>query len=312
MSKTVLVTGGAGFIGSHLCEALLEQGSRVIAIDNLYSGSKDSIEHLITHKSFSFREEDIEDVISLDEDIHEIYNLACPASPLWYQKNPVKTVRTNVLGMANILELARQKNAVVLQASTSEVYGDPLEHPQKESYRGNVNTLGPRACYDEGKRCAETLCMDYHRQYGVAVRIVRIFNTYGPRMARNDGRVVSNFVVQALSGDPITVYGDGRQSRSFQYISDLISGLVAMMKQNGFVGPVNIGNPHEFTIGELAQLVIQHTNSKSSIVYKPLPEDDPRERQPDISLAKVKLEWSPKISLEEGLVKTIAYFRSVL
>ena len=314
-TKTILITGGAGFIGSHLCESLIAAGHKVICLDNLFSGSRANVAHLFKEKNFSFIKADIvEPVPALGKlgKIDEIYNLACPASPVWYQKDPVQTVRTTVLGTANMLELARKKKAKLLQASTSEVYGDPLEHPQKETYRGNVNPLGPRACYDEGKRCAETLCMDYHRQYKVPVKIVRIFNTYGPRMAVNDGRVVSNFIVQALEGKPITIYGDGKQTRSFQYVSDLIGGLTAMMESDGFVGPVNIGNPVEFTIAELAQKVIAMTGSKSKLIRKELPEDDPRQRQPDISLARQKLKWSPTIPLERGLADTINYFRSKL
>lgn len=306
--KTVVVTGGAGFIGSHLCDTLIERGNQVIAVDNLFSGSRENIAHLLRQRNFTFLKRDITAPFSISGEVNEIYNLACPASPVWYQKDPVKTIRTSVFGTANMLELARTKRAIFLQASTSEMYGDPLEHPQKETYRGNVNPLGPRACYDESKRCAETLCEDYHRQYGVEVKIVRIFNTYGPRMAENDGRVVSNFIVQALRGKPLTMYGDGTQTRSFQFVSDLVSGIMRMMEREDFAGPVNLGNPREFTIKELAQRVLALTGSKSRIILKPLPEDDPRQRQPDISLAKQRLGWKPKISLVDGLEKTIAYF----
>lgn len=307
--KTILVTGGAGFIGSNLCEHLLEKGEKVIAFDNLFSGSKKNIEHLISNPKFSFIESDITEPLKVEGEIDQIYNLACPASPEWYQKDPVATVRANVMGMIHVLELAQEKKARVLQASTSEVYGDPLEHPQRESYRGNVNTLGPRACYDEGKRCAETLVMDYHRQYGVDVKIVRIFNTYGPRMARNDGRVVSNFIVQALEGKELTIYGTGEQTRSFQYIDDLIKGMVLMMEKDGFIGPVNLGNPEEFTIREIAEKALSLAGNGNKIIYKPLPEDDPVRRKPDISLAQRELNWSPIVPLEEGLKKTVEYFK---
>ena len=312
MKKTAVVTGGAGFVGSHLCERLLHDGYRVVSIDNFYTGRKEHIAHLLSNPDFESIEADVEYSLSLDGPIAHIYHLACPASPVAYQRDPVKTVRTNVLGMINMLEFARNKGARILQASTSEVYGDPLEHPQTENYRGHVNTLGPRACYDEGKRCAETLCMDYHRQHGTDVKIVRIFNTYGPRMAPDDGRVVSNFVVSALKGEDIVVYGDGAQTRSFQYIDDLLNGLVAMMKKEDFVGPVNLGNPGEYTMNELAEKVRQMTGTKSTIVFKPLPEDDPRKRCPDISLAKKNLGWKPVISLDEGLGKTIKYFKEML
>ncbi len=312
MKKTAVVTGGAGFVGSHLCERLLHDGYRVVSIDNFYTGRKEHIAHLLSNPDFESIEADVEYSLSLDGPIAHIYHLACPASPVAYQRDPVKTVRTNVLGMINMLEFARNKGARILQASTSEVYGDPLEHPQTENYRGHVNTLGPRACYDEGKRCAETLCMDYHRQHGTDVKIVRIFNTYGPRMAPDDGRVVSNFVVSALKGEDIVVYGDGAQTRSFQYIDDLLNGLVAMMKKEDFVGPVNLGNPGEYTMNELAEKVQQMTGTKSSIVFRPLPEDDPRKRCPNISLAKKNLGWKPVISLDEGLGKTITYFKEML
>jgi UDP-glucuronate decarboxylase len=308
--KIFLVTGGAGFIGSHLCKYILNRGNKVICLDNLYTGSKENIEELLKSPHFTFIEADITEQINIESSIDYIYNLACPASPAAYQRNPVETVVTNVEGMINVLNLARKKNTRVLQASTSEVYGDPLEHPQKESYRGNVNSLSPRACYDEGKRCAETICMDYHREYDTDVKIVRIFNTYGPNMAPDDGRVISNFIVQALRGDDITIYGDGKQTRSFQYIDDLINGLVTMMSTENFIGPVNIGNPDEFTILELAEKVKNLTRSNNSIIYKPLPADDPKQRQPDITLAREKLGWSPQIDIDKGLAKTIAYFRS--
>lgn len=304
----ILITGGAGFIGSNLCEKLLNDGHDIFCMDNLYSSSKKNIEHLSSNPHFHFIEHDITKPIELKEFFDQIYNLACPASPVWYQKDPVKTIRTNVEGIINVLEFARISKARVLQASTSEIYGDPKEHPQKETYKGNVNTLGPRACYDEGKRSAETIVMDYHRQYGADVRIVRIFNTYGPRMAADDGRVVSNFIIQALKNNPITIYGEGNQTRSFQYIDDLISGIVALMNGD-IIGPVNIGNPGEFTIKELARMVIKLCDSKSEIIFKTLPEDDPRQRCPDITLAKEKLNWSPKISLDVGLRKTIEYFK---
>ena len=310
--KIAVVTGGAGFVGSHLCERLLTDGFRVVCIDNFYTGKQEHIEYLLSSSDFESIEADVEYPVSLDGDVDYIYHLACPASPVAYQRDPVRTVRTNVLGMINMLEFARNKGARILQASTSEIYGDPLEHPQTENYRGHVNTLGPRACYDEGKRCAETLCMDYHRQYRVDVKIVRIFNTYGPRMAPDDGRVVSNFIVSALKGEDIVVYGDGTQTRSFQYIDDLINGLTAMMQKENFVGPVNLGNPGEFTMNELARKVLSLTESKSRIVFRPLPEDDPKKRQPDISLAREKLGWKPTIPLDEGLVKTIAYFEKML
>ncbi len=311
-TKTILVTGGAGFIGSHLCAALLERGSKVVCLDNLYTGKKSNIERFLKSPLFTFLEADITDSVNIEGGVDSIYNLACSASPKAYQRNPVKTVVTNVEGMINILNLAKEKNARVLQASTSEVYGDPLEHPQKENYWGNVNPLSPRACYDEGKRCAETICMDYNREYSTDVKIVRIFNTYGPNMSLDDGRVVSNFIIQALAGENITMYGDGSQTRSFQYIDDLIKGLIAMMDAESFIGPVNIGNPNEFTIKKLAEKVKKLTKSKSNIVYKALPIDDPKQRQPDITLAKRELKWSPQINLDAGLKKTIAYFASVI
>lgn len=314
-SKTALVTGGAGFIGSHLCEALLLRGENVVCVDNFFTGSKENIAHLLPHSHFKVFEYDIvnsipEDIQTLAVDI--IYNLACPASPVHYQHDPVKTVQTNVVGTNNMLELARAKKAIFLQASTSEVYGDPEVHPQPETYVGHVNPLGPRACYDEGKRCAETLCSDYHREYGLTAKIVRIFNTYGPRMALNDGRVVSNFIIQALKNEPITIYGNGSHTRSFQYVEDLVRGLLLLADHESFHGPVNIGTEFEMTVKELAELVIKLTGSKSEIIYQPSPEDDPKQRKPDIRLAKEKLNWEPKISVEEGLTKTIEYFRGVI
>lgn len=310
---TILVTGGAGFVGSHLCERLLAEKHRVICVDNLFTGSKENIEHLLSNKNFVFINHDIIEPLFVDEKIDQIYNLACPASPIHYQQNPVRTIKANTIGMINMLGLARKHKARILQASTSEVYGDPEITPQKENYRGNVNTVGPRACYDEGKRCAETLCFDYKRMHGMEVKVIRIFNTYGPRMAFNDGRVVSNFILQALRNEDITIYGDGKQTRSFGYVDDLVSGMVKMMNSPAdFTGPVNIGNPGEFTIKELAEKVIKLTDSKSKLVYKPLPEDDPKQRCPDISLAKEKLGWEPTVNLEEGLKKTIENFRSRL
>jgi len=310
--KTVLITGGAGFIGSHLCEELLNQGNRVICLDNFFTGSRENIRHLLENKDFKLIRQNVIRPIKTKERIDEIYNLACPASPVHYQRNPVETVKTNVLGAINVLELARKAKAKVFQASTSEIYGDPLEHPQKETYTGNVNCLGPRACYDEGKRCAETLFMDYYRQYQVDIAIMRIHNTYGPRMALNDGRVVSNFIVQALKNQPLTVYGNGKQTRSFMYIDDLIEAILKLMKKKNFTGPVNVGNPREVKIIDLAKKIIQLTNSQSKITYNSLPQDDPQRRKPDISLAKKVLNWQPKISLEDGLNKTIEYFRRII
>jgi len=310
MVKTILVTGGAGFIGSHLCEYLLMKGNYVICMDNFFTGSKDNIIHLMDNKNFEILRHDIIQPIYLEVD--QIYNLACPASPPHYQWDPVKTTLTSTVGIYNMLGMAKRCKARILQASTSEVYGDPLEHPQTESYRGNVNCIGPRSCYDEGKRVAETFMMDYHRENKVDIRIIRIFNTYGPKMAKNDGRVVSNFIMQALEDKPITIYGDGSQTRSFCYVSDLVEGMHRMMEQEGFIGPVNLGNPGEFTILELAKKVIQLTGSKSRIVFEKLPTDDPRQRKPDISLAKQKLNWEPKIKLDEGLKKTIDYFKKVI
>lgn len=309
-----LVTGGAGFIGSFLCERLLTQGHEVICLDNFFTGRKANVAHLLADDHFAPRFEvvrhDITEPILLEVD--RIYNLACPASPVHYQYNPVKTVKTSVMGMVHMLGLAKRVRARVLQASTSEVYGDPAEHPQREEYWGHVNPIGPRACYDEGKRVAETLCFDYHRQNGVDIRVVRIFNTYGPRMLEDDGRVVSNFVVQALTGEDITLYGDGQQTRSFCYVDDLVDGLTAMMDQVAVVGPLNLGNPAEFTIRELAEEVISLTGSRSKIVYRPLPKDDPVRRQPDITKARLHLGWEPKVALRDGLTKTIAYFESEL
>jgi len=308
--KTILVTGGAGFIGSHLCEALLKQGHYVICLDNFFTGRKENIKHLMDFYNFELIRHDIIDPIKLEVD--EIYNLACPASPFHYQYNPIKTIKTSILGTMNMLGLAKRVKAKILQASTSEVYGDPLVHPQPESYRGNVNPIGPRACYDEGKRAAETLCFDYHRQHKVDIRVVRIFNTYGPNMQFNDGRVVSNFIVQALKNEDITVYGDGKQTRSFCYVSDLVRGMIDFMNQDQHLGPINLGNDGEFTILELAEKVIQLTHSKSKITFKPLPEDDPLQRKPDLSLARKLINYEPKIKLEEGLIKTIEYFKKRL
>ncbi len=310
MSKTILVTGGAGFIGSHLCEKLIEQGHYVTCLDNFFTGSKKNIEHLIDNKHFKLIRHDITEPIRLEAD--EIYNLACPASPVHYQYNAIKTIKTSVLGVTNMLGIAKRTNAKILQASTSEVYGDPLMHPQKEEYWGNVNPIGIRSCYDEGKRVAETLMMDYHRQHNVDIKIIRIFNTYGPRMAENDGRVVSNFIIQALKNQDITIYGDGSQTRSFCYVDDLVRGMMALMNKDGFHGPVNVGNDGEFTIKELAELVIKFTNSSSKIIYKPLPSDDPVKRRPDLTLAKKELNYKPTIKLEDGLKKTIEYFESTL
>jgi len=310
--KRIIVTGGAGFIGSHLCEKLINEGNEVICIDNYFTGSKQNIIHLIQHPLFELVRHDVTHPYFAEAD--EIYNLACPASPVHYQYNPIKTIKTSVMGAINMLGLARRVKARILQASTSEVYGDPLIHPQPESYWGNVNPLGARSCYDEGKRCAESLFMNYHRQNGVDVKIIRIFNTYGPRMNPEDGRVVSNFIVQALKGQPITIFGNGSQTRSFQYVDDLLDGMVRMMQTpKGITGPVNIGNPNEFSILELANEVIKLTGSKSKIVTMPLPEDDPLQRKPDISLAKEILNgWEPKVQLEAGLKSTIAYFDQLL
>ncbi len=309
--KRILITGGAGFIGSHLSERLLEQGNEVICLDNFFTGSKQNIIHLLDNPYFELVRHDV--IMPYFAEVDEIYNFAAPASPVHYQFNPIKTIKTSVMGAINMLGLAKRVKAKILQASTSEVYGNPTEHPQKETYWGNVNPLGPRACYDEGKRAAETLFMDYHRQNGVKIKIIRIFNTYGPRMHPNDGRVVSNFIVQALQNKPITVYGDGSQTRSFQYVDDLIEGAIRMMNSSDdFIGPVNIGNPEEFTILELATKVIEMTGSKSKIEFLPLPQDDPLKRKPDITLAKEKLKWEPTVKLEKGLAKTIDYFDKLL
>jgi UDP-glucuronate decarboxylase len=306
----MLVTGGAGFIGSHLCERLLNDGHEVVCLDNFFTGSKRNIAHLLENRGFELIRHDVTQPILLEVD--RIFNLACPASPIHYQYNPVKTTKTSVMGAINMLGMAKRVKARILQASTSEVYGDPQVHPQTESYWGNVNTLGIRSCYDEGKRVAETLMMDYHRQNHVDIRIVRIFNTYGPKMAENDGRVVSNFILQALKGEDITVYGQGEQTRSFCFVSDLVEGLIRMMDCPGFTGPVNLGNPNETTIVEFARKIIALTGSSSRLVFKPLPADDPKQRQPDITLAKQMLGWEPKVQVDDGLKQTIDYFRSVL
>ena len=308
--KRILVTGGAGFLGSHLCDMLLKSGNDVICMDNLFTGSKDNIRHMLANPYFEFIRHDVTEPINLEVD--QIYNLACPASPVHYQYNPIKTTKTSVLGAMNMLGLAKRTRARILQASTSEVYGDPQVHPQPEGYWGSVNPIGLRSCYDEGKRLAETLFFDYHRQNGVDIRVIRIFNTYGPRMNPSDGRVVSNFIVQALRGENVTVYGDGQQTRSFCYVDDLIDGMIRMMAAEDFTGPVNLGNPGEFTMLELAETVIRLTDSKSRIVHEPLPSDDPTQRRPIIDLAKEKLGWQPFVDLEEGLKRTIAYFREVL
>jgi len=308
--KRILVTGGAGFLGSHLCERLLNDGNDVLCLDNFYSGTKDNIKHLIPNPNFEIMRHDVTFPVYVEVD--EIYNLACPASPIHYQWDPVQTTKTSVIGAINILGLAKRTKAKAFQASTSEVYGDPTVHPQEESYWGNVNPIGIRSCYDEGKRCAETLFFDYHRQHNVKIKIARLFNTYGPRMHPNDGRVVSNFIMQALQNKPITIYGDGSQTRSFCYVDDLIDVIIKIMATNDDItGPMNIGNPKEFTILELAQSVIDLTNSKSTIEFLPLPEDDPTQRQPDISLTKKNTQWMPKIELREGLISTINYFKQL-
>ncbi len=307
--RRILVTGGAGFIGSHLCKRLIDDGNEVTCLDNLLTGSKDNIKELTSNLHFRFIYHDITEPISLDVD--QIYNLACPASPIHYQLDPIKTLKTNVIGMINVLELARATNATIFQASTSEVYGDPTVHPQTEAYWGNVNPVGIRSCYDEGKRCAETLCFDYHRQYNVKIKVIRIFNTYGPNMNPEDGRVVSNFIVQALKGHDITIYGDGKQTRSFCFIDDLIDGFLKMMNSDEtIIGPINLGNPSEFTILELAEKVIEKTKSKSKLVFKDLPQDDPRQRKPDIEKAKKILGWQPRIMIDNGLEKIIEYFKN--
>lgn len=310
MKKKILVTGGAGFIGSNLCKSLLDENCHVICLDNLYSGSMDNIKQFSNNNNFEFIKHDV--TLPIDIKIDEIYNFACPASPVSYQNNAIKTIKTCVIGAINMLELAIKYDAKIMQASTSEIYGDPTEHPQKESYWGNVNTIGIRSCYDEGKRAAETLMMDYHRQKHARIKIIRIFNTYGPYMQKNDGRVISNFIVQAINNKDITIYGDGSQTRSFCYIDDLINAIIKTMKtEDLFTGPINLGNPDEYTIKELAQKIITLTNSKSKIIFKPLPQDDPKKRKPDISLAKVNLNWQPNIKLDEGLNKTIAYFQKI-
>lgn len=310
--KRILVTGGAGFIGSHLCERLINEGNEVICLDNYFTGSKSNVVHLINNPFFELIRHDVTHPYFVEVD--EIYNLACPASPVHYQFNPIKTIKTSVMGAINMLGLAKRIKARILQASTSEVYGDPLIHPQPEAYWGNVNPIGIRSCYDEGKRCAESLFLNYHRQNSVDIKVIRIFNTYGPRMHPNDGRVVSNFIVQALKGQPITIFGDGSQTRSFQYVDDLVEGMMRMMQTpKAFTGPINIGNPNEFSMMELAREVIDITGSRSEIIHLPLPEDDPTQRQPDIALAKEKLNgWEPKVQLREGLEKTISYFDNLL
>ena len=310
--RTILVTGGAGFLGSHLCKSLLERnGNKVICLDNFFTGQIDNLRALESNPNFKIVSHDITEPLigKISEHVDEIYNLACPASPIHYQFDPIETIKANTIGVVNVLEFARVNGAKILQASTSEIYGDPEVHPQVESYRGNVNTLGPRACYDEGKRVAETLFMDYHRKYNLDIRIVRIFNTYGPNMARNDGRVVSNFIIQALKNKPITIYGDGNQTRSFCYVSDLVEGLYSTMNSDEIM-PINLGNPDEFTIKELAEKVVEMISSTSEIVYHDLPVDDPRQRKPNIDRANSVLNWSPKIELAEGLKKTISYFKN--
>lgn len=311
--KNIIVTGGAGFLGSHLCEYLINKEEKVICIDNLFTGNLKNLENIKDSRNFEFIQHDIiEPIFFEDKKIDQIYNLACPASPIQYQINPVRTVKANTIGVINVLGIAKKHKARVFQASTSEIYGDPLEHPQKESYRGNVNTIGERACYDEGKRVAETLFFDYHREHGIEIRVARIFNTYGPRMYENDGRVVSNFIVQALKNDPITIYGTGEQTRSFCYVDDLIEAIYRLMNKEDFTGPINIGNPGEFTMIELANKIIKITDSKSEIVFKELPSDDPKKRKPDISMAEEILGWEPKVNLEEGLIKTVDYFKKIV
>ncbi len=311
MRKRILVTGGAGFLGSHFCERLLNDGHEVICLDNYFTGSKENIVHLLDNPYFELVRHDV--TMPYFVEVDEIFNLACPASPVHYQYNPIKTIKTSVVGAVNMLGLAKRINAKILQASTSEVYGDPKVHPQSEEYWGHVNPIGPRSCYDEGKRCAETLFFDYHNQNNVKIKVMRIFNTYGPRMHPNDGRVVSNFIVQALKGQDITIYGDGSQTRSFQYCDDLVEGAIRLMNtDDSITGPINIGNPGEFTIKELAEHVIRLVNSKSKLIYQPLPVNDPMQRKPDIAKAKEILDWTPKIELEEGLIKTIEYFDSIL
>ena len=309
-SKRILITGGAGFLGSHLCERLLNEGNEVFCLDSFFTGTKDNILHLMDNHKFELIRHDVEFPIHIEVD--EIYNLACPASPPHYQHNPIHTNKTSVLGAINMLGLAKRNNAKIMQASTSEVYGDPHVHPQTEDYWGNVNPIGIRSCYDEGKRCAETLFFDYHREHNLKIKVARIFNTYGPNMHPNDGRVVSNFIIQALKGEDITIYGDGSQSRSFCYVDELIDGFIRLMASDEFTGPVNLGNPVEFTIKELAQKIIEMTNSSSKLTINPLPQDDPKQRQPDITLAKKELDWEPKIKLEEGLKETIKYFEGLI
>jgi UDP-glucuronate decarboxylase len=310
-SQRILVTGGAGFLGSHLVDRLMADGHHVTCLDNLFTGRKHNLAQLLHGSNFAFIERDVGETLDLEVDA--IYNLACPASPVHYQADPIKTMKTSIFGALNVLELAKRCNARVFQASTSEVYGDPEVHPQPESYWGHVNPNGIRSCYDEGKRCAETLFFDYHRQHGIEIKVVRIFNTYGPRMHPEDGRVVSNFIMQALRGEDLTIYGDGQQTRSFCYASDLISGFVKLMESNAEIrGPINMGNPNEFTMLELAEKVLSLTKSKSGLIFKPLPQDDPKQRRPDISQAKSVLGWEPKIQLEEGLVQTISYFKSII
>jgi UDP-glucuronate decarboxylase len=306
----ILITGGAGFLGSHLCERLLDQDHDVLCLDNFFTGRRRNVEHLLEKRRFELIRHDVVDPFKAEVD--RIFNLACPASPVHYQYNPIKTTKTSVMGAINCLGLAKRVQARILQASTSEVYGDPDIHPQPESYRGNVNPIGPRACYDEGKRCAETLFFDYHRENGVDIRVIRIFNTYGPRMCPDDGRVVSNFIVQALKGEDITLYGDGSQTRSFCYVDDLVEGMIRVMEQEESVGPINLGNPSEFTIRQLAEKVLEKTSSSSRLVEETLPEDDPTQRRPDISLVKSLTDWTPQIELDEGLDKTIAYFKKTL
>lgn len=309
--KRILVTGGSGFLGSHLCDRLIADGHDVLCVDNFFTGTKPNVAHLLGHTTFELIRHDV--TFPLYVEVDQIYNLACPASPIHYQHDPVQTTKTIVHGAINMLGLAKRVKARILQASTSEVYGDPEMHPQPESYWGRVNPIGPRSCYDEGKRCAETLFFDYHRQHQMDIKVVRIFNTYGPRMHPNDGRVVSNFIVQAIRGDDITIYGDGQQTRSFCYVDDMIEGFVRMMaSERGFTGPMNLGNPGEFTMLELAEKVLKLTGSKSKLVSMPLPTDDPKQRQPDISLAREKLDWSPKVALEDGLKETFAFFKKLL
>ena len=311
IQKRILITGGAGFLGSHLCDRLVAERHEVLCLDNFFTGSRKNIDHLLGKSNFELIRHDLVHPAFLEVD--EIYNLACPASPIHYQYNPVKTVKTNVIGAINMLGLAKRVNAKILQASTSEIYGNPNVHPQREDYWGNVNTIGLRSCYDEGKRCAETLFFDYHRQNKVNIRVVRIFNTYGPRMHPNDGRVVSNFIIQALTNKEITIYGDGKQTRSFCYVDDLIEGMMRMMNgPDDFVGPINLGTSDEFSILDLAKMIIKLTGSQSKVIFKPLPQDDPLQRKPDITLAKQRLDWEPKLSLEEGLKKTIEYFRAIV